>query len=107
MCWSGKWEDSKHIHSDAEPISGAGIEKEFDSRWGRLMRHVVWFLSHLSFGIIQTGRSRENAVDTGNGSFSGMGDIHPVSRSEASSGAGYPAFLLRYGIIASYDRARS
>jgi hypothetical protein len=49
MCRSGQWEDSKHIHSDAEPISDAGIEEEFDSRWGRLMRHVVWFLSHLKF----------------------------------------------------------
>ena len=26
------------------------IEEEFDSRWRRLMRQVVWFLSHLNFG---------------------------------------------------------
>jgi hypothetical protein len=35
MCWSGKWEDSKHIHSDAEPISGAGGWRRLESPLGR------------------------------------------------------------------------
>ena len=34
MCWSGKWEDSKHIHSDAEPISGAGGWRRLESSVG-------------------------------------------------------------------------
>jgi hypothetical protein len=32
-----------------EQIVKERIEEEFESRWRRLMRNVVWFLSHLKF----------------------------------------------------------
>jgi hypothetical protein len=43
-----------------EQIVRERIEEEFDSRWRRLMRHVVWFLSHLKFRGSLDGRSTEN-----------------------------------------------
>ena len=35
MCWSGKWEDSKHIDSDAALISGAEGWRRLESPLGQ------------------------------------------------------------------------